>query len=179
MIALVLPSMLLGGLGRRIAGGVLNQWFKPSGGRVMGDTPARLIYGGFVGMAAAMGGAPYWAALAMMPCVWVGTTTGNWSSMAMGRAKTTFLHDFFGMSAHAFLSALLPVGLAAYSVHWHAAVAALFIMLAAPLYALGWMISGKTGAAWLPTGFKGGSELGEFFWGAATGAGVFLAYMVK
>ena len=174
-------SLILGGLGRRIAGGVLNQWFTPIGGRVMGDTPARLLYGAMVALplCPAFTHAPWWVPLATIPSVWVGTTTGNWRSMAMGHASTSLMHDLLGMSAHAALSAILPVAIAAYVVHWYALIALVFIMMAAPLYWLGWEISpSPTGNPKLPLGFRGGSELGEFFWGAATGLGLFLAYAV-
>lgn len=57
MIGFNTPTAVLSGLGRRIAGGVLNQWFRPNGGRVFGDVPARMIYGATLALAAVVSGA--------------------------------------------------------------------------------------------------------------------------
>lgn len=53
--ALLPLAMALGALGRRIAGGVLNQWFAKPGARVFGDTPARLLFGVCVALACVVG----------------------------------------------------------------------------------------------------------------------------
>ena len=178
MLALLIPlAFLLGAFGRRAAGGVLNQWAgRPDSRPLVGDTPTRLLFGVTIALAAALGGAVGWQALLMVPAVWVGTTTGNFHSMAMGRAQTSYVHDFVGMSLHALLSALLPTAVAAYG--WHVQAAWLFglTMLASPLYSLGWTISGRQGNPRLPLGMRGGSELGEAFWGGATGVGALLAF---
>jgi hypothetical protein len=198
MMHLLIPLVLLtGAVGRRIAGGVLNQWFvgisfSPGviltllGGnseRVMGDTPARLIYGASMALAALLGGAVWWLALAMVPAFWIGSTTGNFNSIAMGRnhpPEPDFLGCFLGMSAHAALTALTPVLIVVGVDLWtHLAYAWVWIagltMLAAPLYALAWNISGLRGQKLFPNGFQQGSDLGEGLWGAATALGVYLA----
>lgn len=183
--------MILGALGRRIAGGLLNQWAGDTDGvsRVMGDTPARLIYGAALGLAALAGSAAWPVALAMVPAVWVGTTTGNFNGMAMGRAEFSYWHDFWGMTAHGALSAILPVGLAVLA---GAAAGSIWIavdcLLCAPLYAAAWNVAEDMGTQAVPAssiarrsllrGFNGGSELGEAFWGAACALGTFLAFAV-
>lgn len=213
MIFLLIPiAFLFGALGRRIAGGVLNTWAgydtlnRTTPGynfRVMGDTPARLIYGALVGLAALMGGAVWWMALAMVPAVWVGTTTGNGGGRDAGFGATSFWHDFWGMSEHALLSALAPCLLVVGFVWWRAGAYSLAVfnaddwifcltMLAAPLYWLGWRIAialggqemppnnlGGTGNGRLFAGLQGGSEWGEALWGGAVAVGTFLAFAVR
>lgn len=184
-------AIVLGGLGRRIAGGVLNQWAGLSGegdARVMGDHPARLIFGATVAFSAFLGGCPWKLALILIPCVWVGTTTGNFESMAMGRGSHSKYHDWLGMTAHAVLSAILPA-LAVFLIYpalpwWWIG---LLPLLAAPGYELGWFISELTGNSpslrqniyynHIPNGFKGGTELGEFFFGGACALGAFLTFV--
>lgn len=201
---LIIPiAFALGALGRRIAGGVLNTWAgydalnRTHPGynfRVMGDTPARLIYGAMVGLAALMGGAAWWLAMAMVPAVWVGTTTGNGGGRDAGFGATSFWHDFWGMSQHAFLSAGVPTILVIAAM-WSPAgsLAGAFVfaftMLAAPLYWLGWRIAialggqeippnnlGGVGSGRLFAGLQGGSEWGEALWGGAVALGTFLAF---
>lgn len=203
---LLIPvALALGALGRRIAGGVLNTWAgydtlnRTHPGfnfRVMGDTPARLIYGVTVGLAALMGGAVWWLALAMVPAVWVGTTTGNGGGRDMGFGATSFWHDFAGMSLHAFESAIAPVLLVVLAM-WSPAgspvsfIILAFTMLAAPLYWLGWRIAIALGGQEMPPnnlggvgngrlfdGLQGGSEWGEALWGGAVALGTYLAFAV-
>lgn len=182
-IAGIIASVVLGAFGRRAAGGALNQWI-PLGTktRVTGDTEVRLLYGATIAAAALLGGAIWWQAALLVPAVWVGTTTGNFNSMAMGHGQYSYAHDFFGMSAHAALSAILPTVVAFavvfltppeyYDWWWMAG----FCMLASPLYTIGWIISGKVGKTSFPAGLQGGSELGEAFWGGACALGAFLTY---
>lgn len=177
MTYLAVPLVLaLGAVGRRGAGGAYNQWFSTGDtARVMGDTPARILYGVTIALAALLGGAPWWQAAGLVPLVWVGTTTGNFHSMGMGRAQTSYLHDCFGMSAHAALSAALPTAWA-YAFAWWWMLG--LTMLAAPLYSLGWMISGREGRPSFPIGLRGGSEIGEALWGASCALGAFMTYGV-
>jgi len=186
MIYACVPVVLvLGALGRRAAGGALNQWFSDGTAehRVMGDTPARLIFAATVALSACLGGAPAWQALALVPAVWVGTVTGNFASLAMGRGQYSYLHDCVGMSAHAALSAVLPTLVAFGAVfltppehdQWGWMLG--LTMLAAPLYTLGWIISGQHGRPSFPLGLRGGSELGEAFWGASCALGAFLTFV--
>lgn len=176
MLYLVVPFVLvLGAFGRRAAGGVLNQWTgRPDSRPLTGDTPTRILYGVTIGLAALLGGALWWHALLTVPAVWVGTTTGNAGSMAMGRAQTPFWRDFLGMSGHAALSAILPTALAfgvGANGWW-----TLLTLAAAPLYDIGWALAGKTGNPRFPLGLRGGSEIGEALWGAAVALGAYLAF---
>lgn len=197
MIYSFIPLVLiLGALGRRIAGGVLNTWagYDGTANRVMGDTPARLIYGALVALAALLGGAVWWLALLMIPAVWVGTTTGNDDSRDMGFGITSFWHDFWGMTEHATLSLTPAIVVGIYNVaHMTRLFADNYIiggtLLAAPLYWLGWVIaialggqiippdnSGSVGNGRLFAGLQGGSEWGEALWGASCALGTFLAF---
>lgn len=191
IILLSLIAFLLGAVGRRIAGGVLNQWAHKTDGvsRVMGDTPARLIYGAALGLAALMGGAVWWVALVMVPAVWVGTTTGNFNGMAMGRAEFSYWHDFAGMTVHGALAAGFPVALTVYAgAVWGSIWIAATCLACAPLYTVAWATAEHLGTQAVPAsgvprrhlllGFNGGSELGEAFWGGACGIGTFLAFAV-
>lgn len=199
MIYILIPIVLIvGALGRRIAGGVLNQWFvgilfQPGAfltllggdaGRVMGDTPARLIYGASMAVAALLAGAGLTVAALMIPAYFIGSTTGNFNSTGMGRSSTGFVECFLGMSVHAALTAVVPyLTLVALTMRLHGVSWLAFeqggwlvglCMLAAPLYDLAWCITGLNGKARFPNGFQQGPDLGEAFWGAATALGVFL-----
>lgn len=188
MVYGLIPFVLvIGAFARRIAGGYLNQAFGLAGGataRVMGDTPARGIFAALVAACGFLGGAPWTLAVALVPAWFIGTTLGNYNSIAMGRAQTSFAHDFFGMSLHALESVAFPLAaVAAYYAyfahtgHLQAAYMVGLTMLAAPLYALGWIISGKdAGNMALPVGFQSGFNIGEALWGASTALGCFLTF---
>lgn len=179
-IPLAVVFFILGGFGRRIAGGYLNQLFHKNesrGERVMGDTPARLIFSGIVALAFFVSGALWWHALLMVAAVWVGTTTGNNESLDMGRGKTSALHDWCGMELHGLASAFFPCLLVwwfEYTI-WPVALSNLLI---APLYETGWQITSGNGArprmTW-PRGFRGGTEIAEFLWGGTCAVGALLA----
>lgn len=164
-LAIVLP-----GIGRRVCGGAFQQWT----GKNVGDTPARLFFGLTVCLAALLAGVTWWWCLALIPVTWVGTVTGNFGGIAMGRSGNPYWRDFAGMTLHGALSGVLPAAGAWWLGYgwWAIAIAALTI---APLYSIGWMASGKAGNPKLPLGLRGGSELGELFWGGAMGLGTFLA----
>lgn len=175
MIALFsLASFTLGALGRRVAGGVLNQWFSLN----IGDTPARLFYGLTVAVAALAGGLGWLVAGLLIPAVWVGTTTGNFAALAMGTDGSSLAEDWEGMSLHGFLSAVLPSLVVFFGDHDNSIGGLLVLLgvtfLASPSYYLGWRIAGH-GAPWLPTGLKGGTEVAEALWGGLTALSVFLA----
>lgn len=181
----LVASILLGAFGRRAAGGALNQWTGHTDDHPLtGDLPTRLLYGVCLGLAALIGGSLLWQAALMIPAVFVGTTTGNNGSMDMARAEDTFEHDWWGMTLHGLESAFLPalvVALPSVLVgHWGADLRWLWTfgltLAASPFYWVGWVISGAHGRSSLPIGLRGGSELGEAFWGGACGLGVFLAF---
>lgn len=187
--ALAVVAFLLGGLGRRIAGGALNQWAGLPGGvdgRVMGDTPARFIYAGLIAVCAVpgllLGHGTWFAVPAIVFAVWVGSTTGNFESIAMGRGSHSFWHDWVGMTAHGAICAIL-VEAALYGLHmvglslpeWRSLVGFGFYY-AAPAYWLAWCITGRSENKRLPVGLRMGSDLGELIWGGLCGAGVFFAF---
>lgn len=70
--ASVLGSFVVGGLGRRIAGGLLQQWVGPIGGSHVG----RLVFGVMVGAMVALLAPVWWWGLCVVPAVWVGMTFG-------------------------------------------------------------------------------------------------------
>ena len=180
MMLLIALSMILAGLGRRIAGGSLNQWFSKSGERVTGDTPVRLFFGATIAASAFMAGAVWWHALFLIPAVWVGTMISNFESLAMGHGQRSYVHDFIGLSAHGVLGAIAPTLLLWYLDYPAFYLAALGGVLISPLYTLGWwMIPSVAGNPKYPPGFRGGQELGEFFYGAVSAFGVFAAVVLS
>ncbi len=147
----------------------------------MGDTEARLIYSVTIALSGLLGGAIWWQAMLMIPAVFVGTTTGNFDSMSMGRGQYSYAHDLFGMSLHAILSVILPLLVVGGTVllpipEYHNVLWLSLYLLASPLYTVGWMIAGKQGKVIFPIGLRGGSELGEAFWGAVCALATFLCY---
>lgn len=194
LFLLAIPVFVLGALGRRIAGGVLNEWFRPIGPRVMGDTPARLIFGASIGLSALLGGAPWYLALALVPVTWVGTTTGNFDSLSMGRGAYSISHDILGMLAHGALTALTPTVLLA-SLDYFAHIPSewwwitLSCVQAPCFYLIGWTVTEKLGSQGvppsapalhrtaLPVGFRGGVELAEALWGGAMALGAYAAFV--
>lgn len=165
-------AFFFGGLGRRVAGGIGEEWLghKTPGG----DTPVRVFFGATVAAAAALGGAVWWHALALVPLTWVGAATGNFNSMAMGRGTSSLGHDILGMTAHGVLSALLPALGAwwlGYSWVWIVGAG----LLAAPSYTLGWSVTGLAGKPSWPLGLRSGTEIAEAVWGGLCALGAFLA----
>lgn len=160
-----LLAFFLGAFGRRIAGGALPELTPWNAG----DQVVRLFFGLTVALAALMGGVSWLLCLAMIPATWVGTTTSNFDSMAMGRGgHNSFARDFAGMTLHGVLSAALPA-LGAWYMGFAWWPIALSGFLIAPLYDLGWRISpnGGTGITWMPLFLRVGTAFGEFFWGGA------------
>ena len=182
--SLSLLSFLLGGLGRRIAGGALNQWAGLPGGvngRVMGDTPARLIYAALIAICASLALAPPLVNPVILVAVWIGSTTGNFDSIGMGRGGHPFWRDYLGMTAHgAICAAILLVSLAVLGRFiplpswWWLAGAGFYY--AASAYELGWIVTGRTGNRRLPVGLQTGSDLAEFIWGGLCGLCTFNAF---
>ena len=97
------------------------------------------------------------------------------SSIDLGKAEGTVPQDIAGLTAHGLLGTVLPAALA-----WWCGGAPVWLvaagLLSAPAYWLGWTVAGLRGAQWLPNGLRGGTEIGEALWGAAVGAGAFLAF---
>ena len=181
MIGLAAASFFLGGVGRRICGGGLNQWVywsQTTDKRVFGDTPTRILWAVCLAVCALLGSAVWWHSLLfaalLVPAEWVGTTTGLFNSLAMGRGDRSFIHDFLGMSLHGVLSVILP-GLAAWWLGygwWWIVISGLVI---SPCYVAGWSITGRHPNVKFPPGLQMGSDVAEVIWGGVMGLGVFLA----
>lgn len=176
MIALLPLAALLGAFGRRIAGGILNQWTgHPDSAPLMGDIPARLIFGSCIAAGAAMGGAIWWHALALIPAVWAGTTVGNFGSISQGRGGGSPWSQALGELAHGLAGVALPALGAWWLGYPHWWVLPIGGALIAPSYWLGWTVSGLYGRPDFPVGLRGGSEIGEALWGACFGCAALLA----
>jgi hypothetical protein len=172
---LALALSPLGGIGRRVAGGYANQfaeargWIKP-GARVMGDVPARAIWGATLALAALAGGAVWWQAAAVVPAVVAGCSVPMWAidPISPGYRSPIWLRCL-GNEAHGLLSmALVTIGAWWFGYYWPAALIGSLAML--PAYVVGWAVARPS----FPVGFRLGSEVGEFLWGCALFAGLFL-----
>lgn len=190
--------IIMGGLCRRICGGVLNQWLGYSGvgnDRLTGDFWVRVAFAVAIANAALVGGCPWYLALALVPAVWVGTTLGNLGGKDMGTAPNGpgFWSCLARMTGHGLASAVLPCLVAASPDIWAAVNGAAWAavwqadswrwMLAGNAacglsYALGllafkaWPVTGWR----YPAGFQAVNEAGEWTWGAAVALGAFFAY---
>ena len=170
---ILVGAALLGAFGRRVAGGVLNQWFAPAG-RVMGDLPARAIWGLSLGIAAIAGGATVWQALAVVPLVVAGCAVPMWAidPLGDGYSSPRWLRCA-GLAAHGLLSMLLVTAGAWWCGDgWWCLLAGSVAIL--PLYIAGWVIAPVQRSAF-PAGLRLGSEIGEALWGCAMGVAVVLA----
>ncbi len=173
LVVAVLAAVLCG-LGRRIAGGVLNQWFAAPGGRVMGDLPARGIWGLSLGVAAFAAGATLGRACVILPLVVAGCAVPMWAIDPLGEGYSSprWLRCL-GLAAHGLLSMLLVTAGAWWCGYgWPWILGASMAIL--PLYVAGWMIAPAQRPTF-PPGFRLGSEIGELLWGCAMGAAVVLA----
>jgi hypothetical protein len=163
----LLPIVLLPGLGRRVSGGVVQQWT----GYDTGDVPVRLFFGATCGIVALAAGAVWWQAMALWPLAFLTCSIGMFGGIAIGRSGNPWWRDVLGLEAHALLGwgTILVVAWWLGDAWWWLAGGVASIAL---VYELGWIISGKVGNPALPLGFRGGSELGELLWGVALGAGI-------
>lgn len=161
---LLLPlAAVFGALGRRIAGGVLNQWFRPPGQRVFGDLPARAIYGAALGAAAFGAGAPAWWVAVIAAAIVAGCAVPVWAiDLGPGHPGTSPLWlRIIGSTAHGLLSIAPATVLAAMAgAHWLWLLGGSLSI--APLYWLGSILA----RPFFPNGLRAGSEDGEALWGA-------------
>jgi hypothetical protein len=171
-----LLAFILGALGRRAAGGLVQDLT----GKDIGDLPVRLFYGLTVALAALMGGSMLWVPVLMLPAVFVGTTTGNFDSMSMGHGTYTKWHDYLGMTCHGFLSALLPALVTLLAGHVLGAIGVFLAitLLATPSYLVGWSLYTPTSNASWPLGFRPPTPLAEFLWGGLTSLSVYIAFVL-
>ncbi len=162
-------AAIAGGIGRRVAGGALGQWF----GFDAGDTGPRLFFGATIAASAALA-TPAWEDLLFIPAVFVGCTIPNFNGIALGRDGTqTWLRAAAGLLLHGTLGAILPAAGAWWfgSPHWWTFLAAGAAIL--PAYEIGWRITGPTNRYSFPIGFQQGSEIGEAIYGAGIGLAAF------
>lgn len=161
-------SFVLGGLGRRAAGGLLNQvaaaagWIR-SDGRVFGDFPARAIFGLTVAIGAWLGGMAWWQGLAFVATTFLGCAVGNFEGLGMGRGSDPYWRSFGAMELHGLGGTVLSAFVAGALGYWHWGLLLVAGLLCAPSYESGYQAveSGRR----LPIGFREGPEVGEFIWG--------------
>lgn len=137
--------------------------------------PVRIFFAVTLALAAFLGGSVWWVALVMIPVNFIGTTTGNFNSLAMGRGGNPYWKDFIGMSIHGFLSSGPPaIVFALLHGAWFPALIGGLVI--SPLYTAGWAITGlPPGKQHWPKGMQQGSEIAELLWGGAMGVGLFLS----
>lgn len=172
MILQLILAAILGAIGRRIAGGILNQFSHNS--RVMGDTPARILFGILVAVLPAIHD---YRLLLFIPGIWAGTTISLFNSIGMGRGSDNYWRSFFGLSLHGIAGTILPA-IAAYALGdaWLPLVIA--GLLIAPCYTLGWSLTGKDGVRpSFPVGLQNAPEIGEALWGACVSVAAMLAVL--
>ena len=147
-----------GGMGRRLAGGVINDWTGHA--EPGGDWPIRAAEGLiFVGIAAAGGFVWMWAAL-----IGVAVTLGA------GLGSPTVTPDPYAVGLFNYIIPGIVIGVGA--DHHVGCVIVLAAGAAAGLIVR--VLRGRT-APWLPRGFQGDTNLMEFAWGATMGLAVFFA----
>lgn len=180
-------SGAMGAMGRRIAGGLFEQWTGFKWGQ-----PTRLFFGFMLALAAFISGAPFWTAMILVPLVWVGTTLGLFGGLGMGRAgipvhpsltSRRYLRDFGAMTLHGTLSIILPSIWA-----WYFGYAILPVVISGVIigfcYEAAYRIIGInppphafTKEAW-PRGYNHSPDFGELVWGAARGIGMSLSVLM-
>lgn len=183
---ILLPAFALGGLGRRVAGGVMGQWFNWDTGALI----SRNFYGLTLALAALAGGVVWWQAAIIVPCTYIGCTVPNkftfpdsWGiapigGIGLGRQPGgNFWRDAAGLLVHG----LAGTGLAAIGAWWLGFI--LWPLLVASgasivgAYLIGWAVTGQLGRYDFPLGFRDGAEVGEFLWGGTVAAAFFVTAM--
>jgi len=172
--ALLPVVAILGAVGRRVCGGLYNSITgKRSPG---GDLPVRIFFAVTLAASADMGGVVWWAALALMPLNWIGTTTGLFDALAMGRGGNSYWKDFLWMTLHGILSSGPPAVLFFFLGGWvPAAIAFAGGLIISPCYTIGWSVTGLFGRRNWPKGMQQGTEVAELIWGAVMGVTHFFA----
>jgi len=170
-------AALLGAVGRRVCGGLYNSITgKRSPG---GDTPVRIFFAATLALSAYLGGVGWLPALVLIPLNFIGTTTGLFNSLAMGRGGRPYWKDFLGMTLHGVISSAPPAVLFFFTGHdlWAPFVALLGGLMISPCYSLGWSLTGLRGRLDWPKGMQQGTEVAELLWGAVMGVAHFVAAM--
>ena len=158
----VMPAVAFaGGMGRRIAGGVYNDWMGHASPG--GDWPIRAIEGAlFVGIALAGGFPLLWAVL-----IGIGVTLGA------GLGSPTVTPDPYAVGLFNYLMPGIVIGLGA----GHAIGMVVVFAAGASAGLIVRALKGVT-APWLPRGFQGDTNLMEFAWGGTMGLAVFVAGVI-
>ena len=182
-------AALLGGLGRRIAGGGFEEWTggPGTGGIDLGDLPVRIFYAAMIVCAAYLAGGfqpieafgwtfPAWLQpIALGIGIWIGTTIPNFSAIDLGKGEGAAWSDLAWLTLKGLLNVAVPVLVAIAGGHaWPWLLAGGLAIGVA--YWLGWTIAGHAGRVDFPVGLRGGTQIGEVLTGAAIGAGTFLAF---
>jgi hypothetical protein len=166
-------AVVLGGLGRRVAGGAFQQWT----GLDVGDFPARAFFGLTLTISLMLGHYEWWCWLIIL-FTFLGCSIPNFGGIALGRSGNSYRRDALGLTAHGALS----MGITALPLAYFHPYGIIYLVLAGclivPMYEIGWTLAGVRGRALLPLGLRGGSELGELFWGGTCGVGAYLAGVV-
>ena len=174
----ILTAAILGAFGRRIAGGLHETWTGKKWGQ-----PTRLFFGATIAASAMLAGAdPLWS-LALIPAVWVGTITGLFGGLGMGRGEQGYWRDVGGMTLHGVLSIILPCVWCWYLGYawWPVALSGFLI---GPAYEAGYRLIGRNPYPYpfnrmnWPMGLNAATEFGELFWGATRGVGIAVAVMI-
>jgi len=111
-----------------------------------------------------------------MPLNWIGTTTGLFDALAMGRGGNSYWKDFLWMTLHGILSSGPPAVLFFFLGGWvPAAIAFAGGLIISPCYTIGWSVTGLFGRRNWPKGMQQGTEVAELIWGAVMGVTHFFA----
>lgn len=165
-------AIVLSGLGRRVAGGAVEQW----SGRDVGDYPVRAFFGLTLAFSVWLGNwtLPWWVVLLVIPSVFFSCSIPNFEGIALGRGAatggTSWREDALGLWWHGLIGMAIPavvVGLCAHGSNWWLFIVAGLLIV--PAYEAGWKLWDKRFLYYMPEGLKGGSEAGELFWGACCG----------
>ena len=177
-------AIILGALGRRIAGGGFQQLTNIN----VGDTPTRIFFGLMIAACALIVGIHWWLVLLGLTILtFIGSTTGNFNATAMGTGGNPLWKDFLFMSLHGFLSVVGPtIGAWYLGYSWEWILASGLIV--SPCYMMGNLLfsvfskmSGLTSGeltgwpAWLCQRV----QFSEFIWGGLLGLGTVLAVLFR
>jgi hypothetical protein len=199
VILLFLAAVPAVGLGRRVAGGVLGEWF----GVDIGAIAARAFFGMTCASAAIAAsvvrwqglalipGAVWWHALALIPCILLGCSVGNYGSISMGRRRVpgtyelaftwrNYARDFAMITVHGLGNLSLAIAGAWWlGYYWPALIAGALAI--GPAYSVAWLhpvpVVGL-GRNVTPFLHPDPPETAEFLWGSAVGVGVLAAVVL-
>ena len=164
----MLTSVTLGALGRRMAGGQLSRWL----GVTVPDQAVRILWGACLALVAFLAGLVWWQALAMIPLIWAGSTAGMNGAMTMGRKSGRSIWIDAALMLLYGLLCLAPLGAAALWLGYGWAV--LFLIAAAILcpisYEVAWLF--PLHAEWLGCAKDDPPPTGELLWGGYVGLAI-------